>query len=78
VRFRGLVENLYDQAGVRIFVQAGFGSLTAFVDDTLKDRPHAAVETMVSKRSALAQMHRALTCLWVEGLDVRAERLESP
>jgi malonyl CoA-acyl carrier protein transacylase len=75
VRFRELVERLYHDAGARIFIQVGMGSLASFVDDTLRDVDHAAVEVLSAKRSALAQMHRALTALWVEGLEARPERL---
>ena len=68
VRFRPLVERLYHEAGVRIFVQVGLGSLTGFVDDTLRDLDHASVTLLSSKRTAWAQLQRALTALWVEGV----------
>ena len=78
VRFRPLVERLWAGAGVRVFVQLGIGALTGFVDDTLGDRPHACVPVVTAKRSALGQMVRALTALWVEGLDVDLTRLLAP
>ncbi len=74
VRFRPLVERLYHDAGARVFVQVGVGSLTNFVDDTLDD-DHACVPLLVPKRSALAQLYRAATALWVEGSDVRLDPL---
>ena len=79
MRFRPLVERLYHEAGARVFVQMGIGSLTGFVDDTLGDRDHAAVAGAgAAKRSALAQVQRALTALWVEGLDLRPDALALP
>lgn len=75
VRFRPLTERLYHEAGARIFVQVGIGSLPSFVDDTLRDVDHACVQVITGKRSALAQMRRALTALWVEGLDVSLDGL---
>ncbi|HEY8524274.1 MAG TPA: acyltransferase domain-containing protein, partial [Acidimicrobiales bacterium] len=77
VRFRPLVERLYDQVGVRVFVQVGIGSLTGFIGDTLADREHAAVPLLTAKRSALAQVHRALVALWAEGV-APAETLRLP
>ena len=79
VRFRPLVERLYHDAGVRVFVQVGVGSLTGFVADTLGDRGHATVPVLAPRRSALAQVQRALTALWVEGVDVDlAALVEAP
>src|SRR6185369_1202037 len=71
VRFRPMIERLYHEAGVRIFVQVGIGSLMGFVDDTLKDLDHATVPVLVGKRTALQQMARVVTALWVDGLTVR-------
>lgn len=76
VRFGPLVERLYHDAGARVFVQLGIGTLTSFVDDTLVDLPHACVPVVTAKRPALAQIHRALTALWVEGLDVGLTELD--
>ena len=69
VRFRSLTEALYD-AGVRVFVQVGSGSLGAFVDDTMHGRDVLVVATNVPKLSGLAQLRRAAAALWVEGVDV--------
>lgn len=76
VRFGPLIERLYHDAGARVFVQLGIGTLTSFIDDTLGDFPHACVPVVTAKRPALAQIHRALTALWVEGLDVSLTELE--
>ena len=50
VRFRELAEALYDRAGVRCFVQLGYGSVKAFLDDTLHDRTVATVAAASPKR----------------------------
>jgi acyl transferase family protein len=71
VRFRPLVERLHDDAGVRTFLQVGIGSLTGFVDDTLRDRHHVAVPVVTTKRTAYEQLQRALTALWATGHPVR-------
>ncbi|HET6952570.1 MAG TPA: acyltransferase domain-containing protein, partial [Acidimicrobiales bacterium] len=76
VRFRPTIERMYHEAGARIFVQIGLGTLTAFVDDTLSAVDHVAVPLLSAKRSALAQVHRALTALWVEGVPVRPDVLD--
>jgi malonyl CoA-acyl carrier protein transacylase len=75
VRFRPLVERLYEDAGARVFVQVGVGSLTGFVADILGERAHATVPVLSPRRSALAQVQRALTALWVEGVDVDVSAL---
>jgi acyl transferase domain-containing protein len=74
VRFRELVETLY-AGGVRVFVQAGTGSLVQFIEDTLRGRPHLAVAANVRERSGVDQLRRTLAALWVEGADVDLERL---
>lgn len=76
VRFRPLIERLYHEVGVRVFVQAGLGSLAGFVDSTLEGHEHAAISLLSPKRSALGQTHRAVTALWVEGLEVDPDVLE--
>ncbi len=76
VRFRELTERLHD-AGVRAFVQLGVGSLTAFADDTLKGRDQLTISA-ASPTSGLEQLVRVGAALWVEGVDVRLERLLSP
>jgi len=74
VRFRELVEKLYAE-GVRLFVQAGTGSVVQFVEDTLRGRPHLAVAANVRERSGVDQLRRTLAALWVEGVDVDLEKL---
>ncbi|NIR27877.1 MAG: acyltransferase domain-containing protein, partial [Gammaproteobacteria bacterium] len=56
VRFRETVERLHDE-GVRIFIESGpDAKLTAFVDDTLKNRPHLAIPANRERRGALRQL----------------------
>ncbi len=74
VRFRQLTERLHD-AGVRAFVQLGVGSLTAFVDDTLKGRDQLTVSAASATAPGLEQLARVGAALWVEGVDVALDRL---
>jgi len=74
VRFRGLIERLHDE-GARVFVQVGTGSLTGFVEDTLRGRPHLALAANTPRRGGLDQMRRTIAALWVEGADVDCRRL---
>jgi phosphopantetheinyl transferase len=61
VRFRELIEEMY-AAGARVFVQVGPGSLTGFVEDTLRGRPHLALA--VTDHEDIA---RASAAVWCEG-----------
>ncbi|MEO8751321.1 MAG: acyltransferase domain-containing protein [Casimicrobiaceae bacterium] len=69
VRFRELLLALHDH-GARVFVQVGTGSLAAFVDDTLADRPHHAISLLAPQRSGMAHPTRALAALLIEGAPV--------
>ncbi|MCK6502404.1 polyketide synthase dehydratase domain-containing protein [Myxococcota bacterium] len=77
VRFRALTERLYD-AGARVFVQLGMGSLVGFVSDTLHGRPHLAISAQEPQRPGLAQLRRAAAALFVEGAPVDLGRLDPP
>src|SRR5262249_50146276 len=66
VRFRELTLALHED-GVRIFVQVGTGSLTNFVSDTLRGRPHLCISANVPARSGLSQLQRVAAALFVEG-----------
>ena len=71
VRFRELLLALV-AAGVRGFVQLGVGSLTGFVDDTLRGVEHLAIAAARDKGDATAQAQqvaRVRAALWVEGWD---------
>jgi acyl transferase domain-containing protein/phosphopantetheinyl transferase len=68
VRFRETVEQMY-AAGVRIFVEVGpRGSLSAFVDDTLRRRPHAAVPANSIQRSGVSQLNHLVARLAAHGV----------
>jgi hypothetical protein len=43
VRFRELIEKLYDEENVRVFIQVGGGSLVGFVDDILVNKPYSSI-----------------------------------
>ena len=66
VRFRELILALFAK-GVRVFVQVGSGSLTQFVEDTLRGQPHMAVAANVKERSGVEQLIRVAAALFVEG-----------
>ena len=74
VRFRELIERMHDD-GVRVFLQLGVGSLVAFVDDTLRGRPHLAIPAHTAKRSGVAQLRRVLAALWAEGVACDPHRI---
>ena len=74
VRFNDLVQRLHAE-GVRAFVQVGVGSLTAFLDDTLKDADVLVVSAGSEDRAGLDQLRRAAAALWVEGAEPNLELL---
>ncbi|REE95371.1 beta-ketoacyl synthase N-terminal-like domain-containing protein [Thermomonospora umbrina] len=67
VRFSDLIDRLYEDAGVRAFVQVGPGSLTGFVGDRLRGREHLAIAAGVASRDGLAQLRCTVAALWVDG-----------
>jgi acyl transferase domain-containing protein len=68
VRFRETIERLYDEEGVRFFIEVGPSAyLTAFVEDTLRKREFLAVASNERTRPALEQMQRLLGHLWCHG-----------
>ena len=76
VRFRALIERLYGE-GVRVFVQMGVGSLSSFVSDTLRGRPHRVIDAHSERRSAWAQWLQLAGTLFAEGFDLRLDHLRS-
>jgi acyl transferase domain-containing protein/phosphopantetheinyl transferase (holo-ACP synthase) len=77
VRFRRLTEILYDQ-GVRLFVQVGAGSVAAFVEDTLRGRPHLSMAASSHRHEGMDQLRRLVATLWVEGVELDADALLGP
>lgn len=71
VYFRQLTEKLYEE-GVRVFIQAGSGGLTGFVEDTMRMRrlTCSMVAANVPVRSGLQQLQRVLAALFTEGAEI--------
>ena len=69
VAFRPLIEALY-AAGKRIFIQCGVGSVTSFVSDTLRGRPHVAVSAADEVLSGCEQLLKLKAALFVLGVDI--------
>jgi acyl transferase domain-containing protein/phosphopantetheinyl transferase len=74
VRFREVVERLHAD-GVRVLVQVGTGTLVSFVEDTLRGKPHLAISANVKDRSGVEQLKRLAAALFVEGGEIRWEKL---
>ncbi|MEH6308604.1 beta-ketoacyl synthase N-terminal-like domain-containing protein [Olivibacter sp. CPCC 100613] len=70
VRFRELIEKLYHEENVRVFIQVGAGGITGFVDDTLKGNPYNALSASSSHRNGLSQLRRILAALYVDGKEI--------
>ena len=69
VRFRQLAEALVAD-GVRAFVQVGTGSLTGFLDDTLRDHDVLTVSANTAKQTGVGQLRRVAAALWSTGASV--------
>ncbi|MDR1183776.1 MAG: 4'-phosphopantetheinyl transferase superfamily protein, partial [Coriobacteriales bacterium] len=70
VYFRELIEKLYDEQDVRVFVQLGVGPLVGFIKETLKGKDFSAVAGCVPERESADQMRRVLAALFIEGREV--------
>lgn len=70
VRFRELIEKLYEKENARVFIQVGGGSLVGFVDDTLANKPYSAISEVSTQRTTLEQLRRVIALLYIEGRDV--------
>lgn len=66
VRFRSVIAAMYE-AGFRVFVQVGTGSLPGFINDSLSGLPHLAIAANKEGSSGLAQLVNVCAALWVEG-----------
>lgn len=68
VHFRKTIEKLYNE-GVRTFIEVGPNSnLTAFVDDTLRERDFLAVASNHHRKSGLEAIQHLLARLFVNGI----------
>ncbi|MDQ6617468.1 MAG: polyketide synthase dehydratase domain-containing protein [Actinomycetota bacterium] len=74
VRFGPMLRQMHD-AGVRAFVQVGWGSLTGFADDALRDREQLVISACTAKNNGLDQLLRVAAALWVEGRAPEMARL---
>ncbi|MBB6144526.1 acyl transferase domain-containing protein [Silvibacterium bohemicum] len=74
VRFRELIDNMY-ASGIRVFIQAGVGSVTAFIDDTLAGREYLAISANAAGQPGMRQLLRTAAALWVEGAPLRFDQL---
>lgn len=75
VRFRETIERMYSD-GTRIFVEVGpRGNLTAFLDDTLRGRPHLAVAANLRRRSGVGQLNHVVGELAAHGVWLELESL---
>lgn len=70
VRFRELIEKLYHEEGISVFIQIGSGSITGFVDDTLKGHAYHALSASSPHRDGLSQLRRILAALFIEGYPI--------
>lgn len=71
VRFRELIDKLYEQEKARVFIQVGqSGSLVGFVDDTLRDKNYSAIATGSTTKTGFEQLRRVLALLFIEGRKV--------
>jgi acyl transferase domain-containing protein/phosphopantetheinyl transferase len=78
VRFRETIEKLYNQEGVRTFIEVGpRGNLTAFVEDILRGREHLALASNSQRKSGLEQIQHLLARLFVNQLTVNLSPLYS-
>lgn len=73
VRFRELVEKLYNEQNVRMFIQIGEGTMLSFIDDTLAGKKYSNISAAVNTRSTLEQLRRVLALLYIEGRDINLE-----
>jgi acyl transferase domain-containing protein/phosphopantetheinyl transferase len=75
VRFRQTIEAMYD-SGHRIFIEVGAkATLTGFVDDILRGRPHLAVAADPPGRSGIAALNHLVGLLAAHGAPMRLDRL---
>jgi len=75
IRFRDTIERVYAE-GARTFVEVGpGGTLTAFVEDVLRGRPHLAVGTSSAARDEIVQLCHMLGELFLAGLTIDPARL---
>lgn len=70
IRFRELIEKLYEQEKARVFIQIGAGGVAGFVEDTLRDKDFSVISASSSKLSGVEQLKRVLALLFIEGQNI--------
>lgn len=66
VRFRETIQKLYQQHGIRIFIEVGPNSnLSNFVKDILGNQPHLALASNLQRKPGLEQMLHLLAQLFI-------------
>ncbi|MEZ5782456.1 MAG: beta-ketoacyl synthase N-terminal-like domain-containing protein [Rhizobiaceae bacterium] len=66
VLFQPAIKAMYE-AGFRVFIQVGTGSLSGFIDDILTGQPHLAIDSHSESRTGLEQLQHLSAALWTEG-----------
>jgi len=67
VRFRELVETLYDKEKARVFIQIGIGALPGFVEDTLRGKTVSIISAIHPTHRGIEQIRRVAALLFIEG-----------
>jgi acyl transferase domain-containing protein/phosphopantetheinyl transferase (holo-ACP synthase) len=70
VRFRELIEKLYEKEKARVFIQIGLGGLVGFVDDILKGKEYSAISSSIPTRLGIDQLKRIMALLYIEGKEI--------
>lgn len=73
VRFRELVEKLYAEQNVRMFIQIGVGSMLSFIDDTLAGKSYCNISAATNAKTTLEQLRKVLALLYIQGKDVNLD-----
>jgi malonyl CoA-acyl carrier protein transacylase/phosphopantetheinyl transferase len=76
VEFVEIVRAMYEEDGVRLFVEVGpRGNLTSFVQDILRNRPVLAVAANVYQRSAVTQLNHFIGQLAAQRVPLTLDHL---
>ena len=76
VEFVEIVRAMYEEDGVRLFVEVGpRGNLTSFVQDILRNRPVLAVAANVYQRSAITQLNHLIGQLAAQHVPLTLDHL---
>ena len=67
VLFRKLIQKLYNEENVKVFIQIGSGGLISFTDDILKNKDYMGISASYPKRNGINQIQRVIASLFVEG-----------